>query len=125
MQSDATTPDDFLTSLDSDWRRQTLEQIRAIIQREAADLDESMHYKMLGYSADGEFIFHLNVQKSYVSLYVGDISKIDPDGALLDGLDLGKGCIRFKASTSVPETQIDVFIARTIECWRRGEDVSC
>ena len=122
MQSNATTPDDFLAGLDSDWRRRTLEQIRAIIQREAPDLEESMHHKMLGYSDDDEFIFHLNVQRGYVSLYVDDISEIDPDGALLDGLDLGKGCIRFKASTSVPETRIDAFIARAIESWKRSDD---
>ena len=125
MQSDAATPDGFVASLDDDWRRETLEQLRTIIHREAAELDESMHYKMLGYSTAGQFIFHLNAQKGYVSLYVGDISKIDSERALLDGLDVGKGCIRFRKSTPVPNTRIDEFISRTLELWKDGEDVSC
>ncbi len=125
MQSSAATPDEFLSNLDPDWRRETLEQLRAIIQREAAELDESMHYKMLGYGVDGDFVFHLNAQKSYVSLYVGDISKIDPDRELLDGLDIGKGCIRFRRSTAVAATRIDDFVARTMTLWNEGEDVTC
>ena len=125
MQSDAATPADYLANLESDWRRETIKQLRAIIQREAAELDESMHYKMLGYSSGDDFIFHLNAQKNYVSLYVGDISKVDPERELVDGLDVGKGCIRFRASTSVPATRIDEFVTRTMECWNRGEDVSC
>lgn len=115
MQSNAATPDDFIAGLDHDWRRETLGQIRAIIRREGADLDESMHYKMLGYSNAGEFIFHLNAQKGYVSLYVGDISEIDPAHVLLDGLDVGKGCIRFRKSNPVPSTRIDEFIARALQ----------
>ena len=125
MQSDAATPALYVAGLDDDWRRDTLEQLRAIIHREAPELDETMHYKMLGYSSAEDFIFHLNAQKGYVSLYVGDISKVDPEHVLLDGLDVGKGCIRFRRSTPVPSTRIDDFIARTIALWRNGEDVRC
>ncbi|MGB3592822.1 MAG: DUF1801 domain-containing protein [Ornithinimicrobium sp.] len=125
MQSSAATPEEFLASLDPDWRRETLTQLRDIIHRQAPELDESMHYKMLGYSAGDEFIFHLNAQRNYVSLYVGDVSKVDPEGVLLDGLDVGKGCIRFRRSTPVATTRIDDFVARTIDRWNRGEDVRC
>lgn len=125
MQSNAATPAIYVAGLDDDWRRETLEQLRAIIHREASELDESMHYKMLGYGAGGEFIFRLNAQRGYVSLYVGDISKIDPERLLLACLDVGKGCIRFRKSTPVPSTRIDEFISRTLELWKKGEDVSC
>ncbi|MGC1207438.1 MAG: DUF1801 domain-containing protein [Ornithinimicrobium sp.] len=79
MQSNAATPEEYVDRLDPDWRRDTLEQLRSIIQCEAGDLEESMHYKMLGYSSGEELIFHLNAQQNYVSLYVGDVTKIDPD----------------------------------------------
>lgn len=125
MQSNAATPDEYVAGLADDWRRDTLEQIRTIIAREAPELHESMHYKMIGYSTAGEFIFHLNAQQGYVSLYVGDISKIDPERELLDGLDLGKGCIRLRKSNPVPTTRLDEFVARTLELWNAGEDVSC
>jgi hypothetical protein len=32
---------------------------------------------MLGYGGQDRFVFHLNAQKGYVSLYVRDIRKID------------------------------------------------
>lgn len=114
MQSDAATPADYLAGLDDDWRRDTLGQLREIIRREAPDFVESMHYRMLGYAIADEFVFHLNAQKGYVSLYVGDISEVDPDGLLLAGLDAGKGCIRFRRSTPVADTRIDEFISRTL-----------
>ena len=50
---------------------------------------------------------------------------IDPDGELLRGLDMGKGCIRFKKSTSVSESRIDEFIGRAVTLWDRGADIGC
>jgi len=45
----------------------------------------------------------LNAQKNYISLYVGDRHKIDPEMKLLKGLNLGKGCIRISKSKSIPD----------------------
>ena len=99
--------------------------LRAIIFEEAPQLEESIHYKMLGYSKNGDFAFHLNAQKSYVSLYVGNASKIDPTGELLIGLNVGKGCIRFTKSKSVKATRIREFIACALEFWQRSEGGAC
>ena len=125
MLHDASTPEQYLSKLPEDWRKHTLIQLRELILREGADLEESIHYKMLGYGAEDRFVFHLNAQRGYVSLYVGDISKIDPTRGLVSGLDVGKGCIRFKKTTSVPETRIDTFIDRAIARWRAGHDDGC
>ncbi|MEM6430412.1 MAG: DUF1801 domain-containing protein [Deinococcota bacterium] len=131
MQYDAANPEDYLAQLADDWRREKLLVLREMICSSGPDLREFIKYKMLAYGApdaentDAEALFHLNAQKSYVSLYVGDIQKIDPDGKLLTGLDMGKGCIRFKKTTKIEDTQIDAFIANAVELWRRGEDVSC
>ena len=125
MQYDAKTPAAYLDMLADDWRRDTLEALRAIISNQAPTLIEGINYKMLSYSDERGVAFHLNVQKGYVSFYTGDTSKIDPDGHLLTGIECGKGCIRFKKSTVVAETRIDEFIARAVELWQQGADIGC
>ncbi|SNR77644.1 iron chaperone [Puniceibacterium sediminis] len=125
MLSDANTPSEYIDQLDDDWRREKLQQIRALIKQEAPRLEERIHYKMLGYCVGDTYAFHLNAQRGYVSLYVGNASKVDPDGELLEGLNVGKGCIRFTKSKKVEETRIDEFIARAFDMWRKGEDIDC
>lgn len=125
MLSDAKTPSAYMDQLDNDWRRDKLQSIRAIIKQQAPQLDERIHYRMLGYGVRDSYVFHLNAQRGYVSLYVGDASKIDSDGDLLKGLNVGKGCIRFSKSKEIADTRIDEFIARAVEMWREDEDSDC
>ncbi|MEM9590374.1 MAG: DUF1801 domain-containing protein [Pseudomonadota bacterium] len=125
MLYDVSTPQDYLDGLPNDWRRDTLLKLRSLILQQGPDLNETMHYKMLGYGTGDRFVFHLNAQKSYVSLYVGNIEAVDPDGDLVAGLKTGKGCIRFTKTTSVSETRIDAFISRAIARWKAGHDDGC
>lgn len=125
MLYEASTPEDYLDQLEADWRRDTLTSLRERIKKSAPDLEESIHYKMLGYGIKGTYVFHLNAQKNYVSLYVGDASKIDPDTSLLAGLNVGKGCIRFGKSVKVEDTQIAEFIKQAVAMWRQGVDIGC
>ena len=110
MQYDATTPAEYMAQLDDDWRREKIEQLRVLIKTQAPFLTEDINYKMLGYGDANGRLFHLNAQKNYVSLYVGDAAKVDPDGASLAGLNVGKGCIRFTKSVSIPATWIMIYI---------------
>ena len=125
MQYEVNTPAEYLEALEKDWRKETLLQIREIIKGKDPDLQEEIEYKMLGYRDDRGVIFHLNAQKNYVSLYLGNSSKVDTDGSLLKGLNLGKGCIRFKKSIAVSDTRIDEFIEKAIQLWKDGEDIGC
>ncbi len=126
MQYNAQTPVEYLDVLAEDWRKEKLLQIRAIILEKAYDFKERINYKMLCYTDDKGDLFHLNAQKNYVSLYVGDASKIDVDGHLLKGLDIGKGCIRFKKSVTIADTRIDEFIAKGVALWKTGKvDLGC
>ncbi|MEM9574420.1 MAG: DUF1801 domain-containing protein [Pseudomonadota bacterium] len=125
MLYDAQSPSEYIDQLEDDWRLETLKKIQALIKQNAPKLDESIHYKMLGYGIGDSYVFHLNAQRGYVSLYVGDASKIDPSGELLQGLNVGKGCIRFTKSKDVSKTRIGEFIARAFDLWRRGEDIDC
>ena len=125
MQYDVTTPTEYIRLLDDDWRKEKLLTLRELIQTKAPDIVEGIHYKMLSYGDDNGFAFHLNVQRHYVSLYVGNIEKIDPDGELLKGVNRGKSCIRFTKSISITETRIEEFIQKAIDLWRHGENLSC
>lgn len=125
MQYEVQSPAEYLAQLEDDWRKDTLLQLRTVIQTLAPKLDERIHYKMLGYGIGDRFAFHLNAQKGYVSLYAGNIKTIDPDGTLLKGLSVGKGCIRFSKTKSVSSSRIDAFIARGIELWNAGKDTGC
>jgi len=125
MHYDVETPSHYFEALEDDWRKEKLLEIRDTILSKAPELEESIEYKMLRYGDDKTSVFHLNAQKNYVSLYVGNINKIDDSGELLKGLNVGKGCIRFKKSLSLSETRIDEFIERTIRLWRNKEDTAC
>lgn len=125
MQYDAQTPAEYMTMLEDDWRREKVEYLRTLIKTTAPQLNEGIEYKMLSFGDEQGNLFHLNAQKSYVSLYVGDASKIDPDGELLTGIDVGKGCLRFRKSVDPAETQVDKFIAQAVEMWQHGRDVAC
>ena len=125
MQYNAQTPVEYLDLLEEDWRKEKLLQIRAIILIKAFDFKERINYKMLCYTDKSGDLFHLNAQKNYVSLYVGDTAKIDPSGDLLKGLNLGKGCIRFKKSVNVGETRIDEFLEKAVKSWKEGIDLGC
>lgn len=125
MQYDQPTPEAYLAALDTDWRKDTLLELRALIQSAAPEAGEFMQYKMLAYGTPDNTMCQLNAQKAYVSLYVGNTNKIDPSGQWLEGLSLGKGCIRFSKTTQVSDTRIAEFINEAAQMWRDGKDMGC
>lgn len=125
MQYEVSTPSEYLDALAEDWRKDTVQEIRDLIKLKAPEIAEAINYKMLCYRDSKGVVFHLNAQKNYVSLYIGDTSKIDTDGSLLDGLDLGKGCIRLKKNSRITETKLPEFIELTLQYWKEGRDIYC
>ena len=125
MQYDVNSPAEYLTALEKDWRREALLGLRELILKHGPELTECIRYKMLCYDDRQGSVLALNAQKGYVSLYVGDASKVDPAGTLLKGLDCGKGCIRFKKSTQIEATGIEQFLARALDLRRQGGDTGC
>ncbi len=125
MQYNAATPQEYLNQLENDWRKEKLEQVRAMILNSAPELVEDIEYKMLSFGNGQQSLFNLNAQRNYVSLYVGNIGKIDQGRELLSDFDLGKGCIRIKKNVKLDETQLDVFIRKAIALWKKGKDLGC
>lgn len=125
LQYDAKNSEEYLEMLEDDWRKEKLLAIRQMILTYAPELEEVIRYKMLNYGKDDHYIFALNAQKHYVSLYVGTIEKISNAETLLAGYNYGKGCIRIKKSIKIEETGLEQFIHKTVDMWRAGEDTAC
>lgn len=125
MQYDAKTAEEYLEMLEDDWRKEKLLMIRQMIVDYAPEMEEVIRYKMLNYGKDDDYVFALNAQKHYVSLYVGNIEKIDNAETLLEGYNYGKGCIRVRKTINIEETGLEQFIQKTIDMWRAGQDTSC
>lgn len=125
MQYDAKNYEEYIEMLEEDWRKEKLLAIRHMILEYAPELEEVIRYKMLNYGKDDHYIFALNAQKHYVSLYVGTIEKVENAESLLAGYNYGKGCIRVKKTIKMEDTGLEKFIHKTIDMWRAGEDTDC
>ncbi|MEP1097378.1 MAG: DUF1801 domain-containing protein [Cyclobacteriaceae bacterium] len=125
MQYEAKTPKEYMDGLEDDWRKEKVGELRQMILSKDEGIVEDINYKMLCYRDSKGIFFHLNAQKNYVSLYMGDASKVDQTGDLLEGIDVGKGCLRFKKSTKISDTRLDEFISKTIDMWKKGADIYC
>lgn len=125
IQYDAKNAEEYLDMLEDDWRKEKLLMVRQMIFAYAPELEEVIRYKMLNYGKGDHYVFALNAQKHYVSLYVGTIEKIDNAEALLAGYNYGKGCIRIRKTIKIEETGLKEFIHQTVDMWRAGEDVDC
>ena len=95
MQYDAATPEAYLEMLEEDWRRERLLLIREMFLG-VPGVAESMSYKMLGYHRGGAVFGHLNAQKGFVGVYLGDLERIDPGGVIRGGMNCGKSCVRVR-----------------------------
>ncbi|MCK6508002.1 DUF1801 domain-containing protein [Myxococcota bacterium] len=124
MQSQAATPDQYVSALPPD-RQELVSAIRAVInQNLPADVEEGMQYGMIGWYLPHRVYpagYHcdrkqpvpyagLASQKQAVSVYLccvyvdAELSAWFQDEARKTGkrLDMGKGCVRFKKLADVP-----------------------
>lgn len=106
MQYDVSSPKEHIESLEANWRNDALLDLRDLNLQQDSSVNESINYKMLCFKVNDSDLFHLNAQKGYVSLYCGNTEKIDPEGRFLTGLNIGKGCIRFRKTKTVSKTKI-------------------
>ena len=123
MQYDVKTAEEYLEMIEDDWRKEKLLAIRQMIIDYAPELEEVICYKMLNYGKDNHYVFALNAQKHYVSLYVDTIDKVENAETLLSSYNYGKGCIRVRKTINLEDTGLEKFIHKTIDMWRAGEDI--
>ena len=105
MKSEATTVEEYLADVPEE-RRPELETLRTLCLDELAGYEERMQYGMPSYSRDGSAVeIAFASQKNYFSLYVRE-SVVRANTNLLDGLSVGKGCIRFKHPEQIDPTVV-------------------
>ena len=100
MIYDADTPEGYLSALDQDWRKEKLLTIRDYLLS-LRGVEEGMQYKMLSYRRGENPVAIMNAQKGYVSVYMDDLSVLDPDGTLLKGYNHGKSCLRLRKTDEI------------------------
>ncbi len=111
--------------MEDDWRKIRLEEIRIMIKRAWPDAIEGIEYNMLCYGDGSKNIFHLNAQKAYMALYVGDINKVENSDSLLGGVDRGKGCVRIRRTLDLSKTGLAEFVSRVIKIHQAGGNTDC
>ena len=93
----------YIKDLTAD-RAKALRSIRKLIHEIAPDdVTETFEYKMPTYKdSNGEFLLSLASQKAGMGIYTCDGALLDDYREEFAGLDLGKGCIRFKKLEQLP-----------------------
>lgn len=119
MQSEAGTVEEYLDEAPSE-RRPRLREIRELCREVLGAHDERMLYGMPAYVRDDAAGFAFASQRNYISLYV-ERGVVVAHEDQLAGMDVGKGCIRFKS----PE-QIDMRLVRSLlEGTRDSAEAPC
>ncbi|MEU6645029.1 DUF1801 domain-containing protein [Saccharomonospora sp. NPDC046836] len=90
-------------------RRAALAELRRLCRELLPGFEESMSYGMPTYLRDGVAEVGWASQKQYISLYILRTDVLNSHSRQLFGLNLGKGCIRYRR----PD-QIDFPVVRSL-----------
>lgn len=108
MQSTAADVDTCVAEAPAD-RQEILRALRDACRDVLSDFEESMTYGMPTYLRDGVAEVGWASQKQYISLYILRTDVLNAHREHLSGLDVGKGCIRFRRPS-----QVDMDIVRSM-----------
>lgn len=104
MRREGSTPEQLLAGL-SGWHHEKVARLRELVRTAAPELEETVRSGILYYEDRGD-VLAIGAQKHHVSLYVLVPQVMDDHRDELAALDCGKGCIRFKARTEIPDQTI-------------------
>lgn len=110
--------DTYLDDL-AEERREALDRLRSLVFEVAPDAEESIKYGMPYYTAGGALCAFAS-QKRYISLYIFDTEIVRRYREALQGLDVGKSCIRFRKIEQLP---LEVIASMLAEAYRSNRTV--
>jgi uncharacterized protein YdhG (YjbR/CyaY superfamily) len=113
MQSQAKDVDHYLNEVPNE-RLAVLQQLRDLCLTTLAGYDESMAYGMPSYAKDGTIEVAFASQKQYISLYILKKEVLDRHRPALQGLNLGKGCIRYSKPQKVDFEVVERLLIDTV-----------
>lgn len=94
MQSKAASVDAYIAEAPAD-RREALRRLRSLCLECLRGFEESMEYGGPSYRRNGVDEVGFASQKRYLSLYILKQDVLDAHRAELEGINVGKGCIRY------------------------------
>ena len=128
MLHDSRDPQAYMDSLEEDWRKHLISFVADWIKDNVQDATPFMQYKMLAFGdavqtdEETDSIFCINAQRNYVSLYVGNIQRVDPDGTITAPFDCGKSCVRIKKSKRDETDHIKRLLSAAVNDWRQRKN---
>ena len=112
MRSMVTTVASYIDEQSSDWKP-TLRKLRAACRRELKGYTEGMAHGMPSYTRDGRVEVSFAKQARYLSLYVMNQPVFDARRRDLAGLNLGKGCIRYRSPAQIDWNVVESLLSAT------------
>ena len=105
MRSDASSVEVYIAGAPSE-RRQGLELLRHLCTTELPGFEEAMRYGMPSYLRAG--------QVEVISFYVLRRDALEANAARLEGLSVGKGCVRFRRSDQIDPEVVGALLRSTV-----------
>jgi uncharacterized protein YdhG (YjbR/CyaY superfamily) len=100
MKSDAVDVAGYIGEQEPEWR-DTLVRLRQACHHLLPGYSEEMAHGMPTYRHSGRMEVAFAKQATYLSLYVLKEAVLDAHRPRLEGLDLGKGCVRYRRPEQV------------------------
>jgi uncharacterized protein YdhG (YjbR/CyaY superfamily) len=100
LKSAASNVDDYIAGQPDAWR-QALGELRAACRTYLAGYDEVMEHGMPTYRRGDQGEVAFARQARYLSLYILRQSVLEAHRSRLSGLDVGKGCIRYRRPAQI------------------------
>jgi uncharacterized protein YdhG (YjbR/CyaY superfamily) len=94
-------------------RREALELLRELCASELPGFDETIRYGMPSYLRRGEVEISFASHKAYISLYVLRRDALEANAARLEGLSVGKGCVRFRRPDQIDPHAVRALLSST------------
>ena len=118
MQSTAKSVDEYLTEI-PETRSRVLASIRELIHAEIPELHETMKYGMAAYIRPGELEPEVAFasQAKYISIYF-PVAVFAKQSHLLDGLNVGKCCVRYGSPQKVNLEVVRELLRETVRQFR-------
>jgi uncharacterized protein YdhG (YjbR/CyaY superfamily) len=112
MRGDASTVDEYIAAAPAA-RRRSLAHLRQLCTGELRDFEEAVRSGMPSYLRDGEVEIAFAAQEAHISFSVLRQDALEANAARLEGLSLGKGCIRFRRSDQIDPDTIRALLGST------------
>lgn len=112
MQSKAINVAAYLKEVPPD-RQAVLKKLRSLCRKVLAGYEEGMDYGMPVYKKGGEVEVAFASQKNYIAIYFLKSEALRACQALLKGIDMGKGCLRFPKAEKIDVAVIEKLLRHT------------